>query len=274
MRKYITVLLAISLLTPWTTQGAFLGFTRTSDLQAFQEQIDAIQRQINDIRDQLNSPRGFVLGYPGNGLLGAATGSGNFPTSTLNNFQDGDTINAGDWNAVERKIGIDHSSDNGSLDWLLRAGSSTDPGHKHTTSSITGYGTFTNATATNLYDSAGNKYSTSTYLGIGWTVVNETSNSKDVPIFTFRTTSTIRDVWAGNNTSGTVTFNIGITSNTSNATSTWRKLFTSDQTVKSTTSTQLTVNGSSTVSAGDMLGYFTGVASSTEFGFTVYYTTP
>ena len=32
-------------------------------------------------------------------ILGVATGSGVFPTST-NNFQDGDTINAGDWNAI------------------------------------------------------------------------------------------------------------------------------------------------------------------------------
>jgi len=72
-----------------------------------------------------------------NGFLGAASGSGGFPTSTLNNFQDGDVINAGDWNALERKIGKDKSSDTTSLDWMLRAGTSTDPGHLHTTSSIT-----------------------------------------------------------------------------------------------------------------------------------------
>lgn len=37
-------------------------------------------------------------------LLGTATATGNFPT-TLNNFQDGDIINAGDWNHVESAIG-------------------------------------------------------------------------------------------------------------------------------------------------------------------------
>ena len=110
-------------------------------------------------------------------ILGAATGSGSFPTSTLNNFQDGDTINSADWNSLERKIGIDNSTDTTSLDYKLRSASSSDPGHKHTTSSVTGYGTFTNATATNatitnltvtnatatvIRDAGGNKYSTST----------------------------------------------------------------------------------------------------------------
>ena len=69
-------------------------------------------------------------------ILGTATGSGSFPTSTLNNFQDGDVINSGDWNALERKIGIDNSTDTTSLDYKLRNVSSSDPGHKHTTSSI------------------------------------------------------------------------------------------------------------------------------------------
>lgn len=65
---------------------------------------------------------GFVLGEGESDslILGAATGSGSFPTSSLNNFQDGDIINAGDWNALERKIGIDSSTDRASLDWMAR----------------------------------------------------------------------------------------------------------------------------------------------------------
>ena len=37
-------------------------------------------------------------------LLGVATQTGNFTTS-FNNFQDNDIINAGDWNAIEYAIG-------------------------------------------------------------------------------------------------------------------------------------------------------------------------
>lgn len=87
--------------------------------------------------------RGFVLErtpLSDSLILGAASGSGNFPTSSLNNFQDGDTINAADWNAIENKLGVNNSQVTTSLDWILKASTSTDPGHKHTTGTITGIG--------------------------------------------------------------------------------------------------------------------------------------
>lgn len=118
-------------------------------------------------------------------------------------------------------------------------------------------------------------YTTSTYLPIQWYVANESPSNKDAGFFIFRATSTIKDFWGTNNTSGTVTFNVGFTTSTANATSTWRKIFTADQTIASVTSTNPTVNGTTTVSTGDIVGYYTsGNSSSTAFGFTMYYTTP
>ena len=74
-------------------------------------------------------------------ILGTATGSGSFPTSTLNNFQDGDTVNAGDWNALERKIGIDSSTDTTSLDYMLHQNL------QNSSATVTSF-KFTNATGT------------------------------------------------------------------------------------------------------------------------------
>lgn len=102
--------------------------------------IASLSLVLTNFSAQINQ-RGFVLGQrqvSNDIILGAASGSGNFPTSTLNNFQDGDTINAADWNALESKIGVNNSQVTSSLDWLLKAGTSTNPGHLHTTSSITG----------------------------------------------------------------------------------------------------------------------------------------
>jgi len=117
---------------------------------------------LTNISAKLDAPKCLTVGKQGqclvlqekapSGLLGAATGSGQFPTSTLNNFQDGDTINAGDWNALERKIGVDHSTDTTSLDYILRSATSSDPGHKHTTSTVTGtFGVAAGGTATSTY---------------------------------------------------------------------------------------------------------------------------
>ena len=88
------------------------------------------------------------FGPPGD-ILGAASGSGLYPTST-NNFQDGDTINAGDWNAIEDWLGPRVATYTDSISYKLISATSSDPGHKHTSSSLTSYGVFTNATATNL----------------------------------------------------------------------------------------------------------------------------
>lgn len=70
-------------------------------------------------------------------IFGAASGSGLYPTST-NNFQDGDIINAGDWNAIESYLGTKNSTDTTSISYKLTSATSSDPGHKHTTSTVTG----------------------------------------------------------------------------------------------------------------------------------------
>lgn len=72
-------------------------------------------------------------------LLGVATQTGNFTTS-FNNFQDNDIINAGDWNAIEYAIGTTtpptggfaSSTATSTLFYLVKNTSSSDPGHKHT----------------------------------------------------------------------------------------------------------------------------------------------
>jgi hypothetical protein len=57
---------------------------------------------------------------------------GAFPT-TLTNAVDGETeIFASHLNNLEAKVGIDSSSVTTSLDYMLRSGSSINPGHKHT----------------------------------------------------------------------------------------------------------------------------------------------
>lgn len=75
--------------------------------------------------------------FHSSGLLGTATKSGNFPTST-NTFQDNDIINAGDWNAIESWLGIRNSTDTDSIAYKLQSPTSSDPGHKHSTSAVTG----------------------------------------------------------------------------------------------------------------------------------------
>lgn len=146
--------------------------------------------------------------------------------------------------------------------------------------------TTTNFSATTITDSQNNKYSTSTLPGnFGKCYGNETQNSIDVAQQAFFSTSTVRSkIYAGNYksgdgtsvASGSVTFNLGFTTSTSAATSTWMKLFTSDQTVKSNgTSTILTVNGSTTWSGAGgnwLLGYYTTAnSSSSEFCFDGFY---
>lgn len=69
-------------------------------------------------------------------LVGVSTpASPAFPTS-LNNFQDGDIINSGDWNAIENTIGVTGSNVTSSLTYKLTNASSTSPGHKHSGSDI------------------------------------------------------------------------------------------------------------------------------------------
>src|SRR3990167_1270420 len=62
--------------------------------------------------------------------FGAVTTSGNFPQA-LNTFQDGDVINAGDWNNIEAALGNTTSTVTTSTNYLLRSTSSLNPGHMH-----------------------------------------------------------------------------------------------------------------------------------------------
>ena len=69
-----------------------------------------------------------------------------FPT-TLNDWSSGEVIPS-DWaDSLEEKLGINNSNVITSLDFLLRATSSTDPGHKHSSTTITGLTIGTNVQA-------------------------------------------------------------------------------------------------------------------------------
>lgn len=262
------------------------------------KEIASLHEQVEELKIEVAKPKVAVYGPSGDAaLLGSATGSGLFPTSSLNNFQDGETVNAGDMNGIERKVGINNSTDTSSLDYQLKhfayqlsiatatittlTGTTANVTTLNATTSIaTASVSSTNVSSTNisvtglLTDGQSVQYATSTFVPVTWVLGSETSFSKDSPLLTFRATTTLREVWVANNTSGSVMFNLGLMTNTNTATSTWRKLFTADQTISSTTSTLITINGSTTATRGDILGYFTAVASSTEFGVTLYYTTP
>ena len=59
-----------------------------------------------------------------------------FPT-TLDNLTDGQTIESAHINNLEAKVGADGSAVTSSLDYLLKNPASLDPGHIHTTLSLT-----------------------------------------------------------------------------------------------------------------------------------------
>lgn len=105
-----------------------------------------------------------------------------------------------------------------------------------------------------------------------WTI-EYASTSENSNIFIFNATSTINKIVAVNKTAGdTITFNLGYSSSRATATGSLNKLFSSNQTVTSTTTpTVLTINASSTPNTGDSLIFFTSAASSTEFTLTGYY---
>ena len=166
-------------------------------------------------------------------------------------------------------------------------------GNKYTTSTIANFlftnATGTNITATTILDSQGTKFVTSTNAAtypFRACYGNEVSNSVDIAKQFISTSTVGTTVLAGNfksgggegAASGTVTFNLGFATSTSNATSTWQKLFTSDQAVTSDgANTVLTVNGSTTWSGASgqrwSLGYYTTAnSSSSEFCFEGNYT--
>lgn len=65
--------------------------------------------KINEEVSELNKKPSVFSPKTEDGVFGTASGSGLYPTST-NNFQDGDIINAGDWNAIEDYLGTRNSS--------------------------------------------------------------------------------------------------------------------------------------------------------------------
>ena len=64
-------------------------------------EITKLNIEIAELKSKPSPPTTFS---PKDLKFGSITGSGVFPTG-LNNFQDGDIINAGDWNALENAIG-------------------------------------------------------------------------------------------------------------------------------------------------------------------------
>ena len=71
------------------------------------------------------------------GYLIVAAATNTFPTS-LNSWSDDDTIESEWANALEDKIGIDNSAITTSLDYILKNVNSLNPGHTHSTSSVSG----------------------------------------------------------------------------------------------------------------------------------------
>jgi hypothetical protein len=65
-----------------------------------------------------------------------AAGTNTFPT-TLNGYQAGDIIPSSWANSLETKIGVDNSTDTGSIDYKLTNSESVNPGHFHTVAFIT-----------------------------------------------------------------------------------------------------------------------------------------
>ncbi len=114
-----------------------------------------------------------------------------------------------------------------------------------------------------------------TPVDIPWTIANDTAGNIDV-LHVFASSSTIKSIWAVQEASGTEQFMLGLATSTANPTSTLRYLFTgTSSTVAQQTSTQITLNGSSTANTGDILEIYTlGNTSSTEFHVDISYTSP
>jgi hypothetical protein len=100
------------------------------------------------------------------------------------------------------------------------------------------------------------------------------TNTEDEAFIIFPRNATATSMTAVNKTQGdTVTFNIFCNTNRSNATTSSKSLFTTYQTVTATTTpSNLTINGSTTLVVGDVCRFVTsGTASSTQFLFTLGY---
>lgn len=110
---------------------------------------------------------------------------------------------------------------------------------------------------------------------IQWTEADSTSTlSWDTPIFTFNATSTIDKIYVSSrDSSNTLNWNFLYSTDPTTASSSAFKLFASTQTTTSTptTATALTSFASSTVSNGQTLRIWTGVASTTATNFTIWY---
>lgn len=107
-------------------------------------------------------------------------------------------------------------------------------------------------------------------------IIENPTASEDDAFITFKATSTLTDVYAVNKTNGdTVTFNLIWDGSRSTASSSSKHAFASNTTITATTTpTVITSFASSTVNAGSVMRFITSAASSTQFNFTVYFTTP
>src|SRR3990167_3554380 len=109
--------------------------------------------------------------------FGVVTSTGNFPTS-LNNFQDDDIINSGDWNHIEYTIGETGTTSPATLTYQVvntNANNVNYTGKLTITSSTT-----TNATITNLWTTS---FSPTTLTATNGTVTNASTTYATLPTF-------------------------------------------------------------------------------------------
>src|SRR3990167_2109531 len=109
--------------------------------------------------------------------FGTVTSTGNFPTS-LNNFQDDDIINSGDWNHIEYAIGETGTTSPATLTYQVvntNANNVNYTGKLTITSSTT-----TNATITNLWTTS---FSPTTLTATNGTVTNASTTYATLPTF-------------------------------------------------------------------------------------------
>ncbi len=105
-----------------------------------------------------------------------------------------------------------------------------------------------------------------------WIIENPTSTEDDAFWIADMNGKITRIAAVNKSTGDTVTFNVVWNASRSNASSTSKAAFTSNQAVTATTTASiLTINGSTTFAAGDVFRFVTSAASSSQFTMTVSY---
>ena len=121
-----------------------IGIAITSMLGAISAKIFQQSGAIRTLDEKLTE-RGFIEENrksdfsSAHDYLGAVTQTSGFgfPTTTYE-FSDNDIINSEDFNLILRWIGTRNSTSGDSLAYYLRSSTSTNPGHLHTTSAVSG----------------------------------------------------------------------------------------------------------------------------------------